>query len=194
MWYIYIYIYHHPETHAHTHAFVPIKLKKNQYIQCIKRMNVLKNAQNPLYFHTSEMLNNLFAWFCLLLSIHFIRPGLGTRRRTRSEVPQGAELLLSFRTTAVGARHSGEQDGAVNGSRQRGFLTVLPPTRVPAALPRTVIHALRWSQGCLQVSACRDTRYNLNSKTHSFLCKTSWIVKTNPQVQYKPIGKTGNIK
>lgn len=84
--------------------------------------------------------------------------------------------------------------GRWNCSRQRGFLTVLPPTRVPAALPRTVIHALRWSQGCLQVSACWDTRYNLNNKTHSFLCKTSWIVKTNPQVQYKPIGKTGNIK
>lgn len=189
---VYTYIYPPRNTHTHTHAFVPIKLKKNQYIQCIKRMNVLKNAQNPLYFHTSEMLNNLYAWFWLLLSIHFIRPGLGTRRRTRSEIPQGGELLLSFRTTAVGARHSREQDG--NGSRQGGFLTVLPPTRVPAALPRTVIHALRWSQGCLQVSACRDTRYGLNNKTHSFLCKTSWIVKTNPPVQYKPIGKTGNRK
>lgn len=76
---IYIYISRHPETHTRTHALVPIKLKKNQYIQCIKRMNVLKNAQNPLYFHTSEMLNNLYAWFWLLLSIHFIRPGLELR-------------------------------------------------------------------------------------------------------------------
>lgn len=41
-------------------------------------MNVLKNAQNPLYFHTSEMLN-LYAWFSLLLSIHFVRPGLDLR-------------------------------------------------------------------------------------------------------------------
>lgn len=189
-----VYIYHHqPETHARTHTFVPIKLKKNQYIQCIKRMNVLKNAQNPLYFHTSEMLKILYAWFWLLLSIHLIRPGLGTRRRTWSEIPQGGELLLLFGTTAAGARHSREQDGC-GIAPGRGFPPVLPPTRVPAALPRTVIHALRWSQGCLQVSAWPHTRYDLDNQTHSFLCKTSWIVKTNPQVQYKPIGKTGNRK
>lgn len=39
-------------------------------------MNVLKNAQNPLYFHTSEMLDRLYARFSLLPSICFIRPGL----------------------------------------------------------------------------------------------------------------------
>lgn len=55
----------------------------------------------------------------------------------------------------------------------RGFPPVLPPTRVPAALPRTVIHSLRWSQGCLQVSAWPHTRYDLDNQTHSFLCKTS---------------------
>lgn len=74
---VYIQRYSHPQTHTHT--LVPTKLKKNQYIQCIKRMNVLKNAQNPLYFHTSEMLDRLHAWFSLLLSIRFIRPGLELR-------------------------------------------------------------------------------------------------------------------
>lgn len=42
-----------------------------------------------------------------------------------------------------------------------------------SSAPRTVIHALRWSRGCLQVSARRGTRYDLNNETHSFLCKTS---------------------
>lgn len=74
---VYVQRYSHPQTHTHT--LVPTKLKKNQYIQCIKRMNVLKNAQNPLYFHTSEMLDRLHAWFSLLLSIRFIRPGLELR-------------------------------------------------------------------------------------------------------------------
>lgn len=52
------YIQIRPSRHTHTltHTLIPIKLKKNQYVQCIKRMDVLKNAQNPLYFHTSEML------------------------------------------------------------------------------------------------------------------------------------------
>lgn len=147
---MYIYIYHHPETHARTHAFVPIKLKKNQYIQCIKRMNVLKNAQNPLYF--------LILQKCSIICMHgsdYCYPstsldqdlelggGLGHRSHTVENCTSHFVPLL------LEPGRAESRMGRWNSSRRRGFPPVLPPTLVPAALPRTVIHALRWSQGCL---------------------------------------------
>lgn len=55
-------------------------------------------------------------------------------------------------------------------SSRRGFPPVLPPTRVPAVLPRTEILPLPWSQGWVQVSAHRDTRHDLNNQTHTVFC------------------------
>lgn len=92
--------------------------------------------------------------------------GLGQRRhRVENCSSRFVQVLLEPGTAE-------SRMGRWNSSR-RGFQPLLPPTRVPAALPRTVIHALRWSQGSVQVSACRDTRHGLNNQTHSFLCKTS---------------------
>lgn len=68
-------------------------------------MNVLKNAQNPLYFHTSEMLDIVIS--CMhgsdyYLSTHFTGTGLKFQEKELAIDPLGRELLFSFCTTQSG--------------------------------------------------------------------------------------------
>lgn len=101
--------------------------------------------------------------------------GLGQRsHRVENCSSRFAALLLEPGTAE-------SRKGWWNSSRQRRFLPALPPTRVPAALPRTVIHALRCSQGCLPVSGAETPDTTSITKLTVFCAKRVELSRPIPK-------------